>query len=400
MSSKGKEPSPGRSPTKGKSKRKTHNRRFQSEPPPISAFFPSPISALFQSSPTGGLEEEAEGHLLKVLEERRARATSQEAGWDASVEGESPPLRRVSFQGAAMFTSAEEEEGQGDDDDRRRAARLRFKNLVTKVSSMHSKLPLNSSGQEPLSPVQEERDRPDVFHGVGGEDTRIGKSAFSQSDTNTDMVISAAMAVSDNYKQEDDTTSVASSSAYSDVGNEEMLPLVSEADDSEQRGGWFGYGSAERRDARRKRRRSARRKWRKRGKKCLRSIDRAFRCDRYWFSELCHPISFGKVLFKFITTSWFTKLGLPSLILAFILFYYLHNPTLDFIEQGTISWWLVFIARQSLTLQLAIITQSVIIDGLAMRSRFAVRIFSPLLTLCIISAKGWPFNAASKCFEL
>lgn len=370
-----------------------HGRRFQSEPPAMNTLFPPP------GGTGSGLEEEAEGHLLRVLEERRARATSKDADWDPSVEGEQPPLRRVTFDGAAMFSPySTTEQGENNEEDVHAAARLRFQNLAMKVRAMHSRRSLNvdsSEGPEANQPrgndpttKQGQDEETDVFQGVGGVGTQIGQSVFSQADTNTDMVISAAMAVVENYNQDDETGSVLSESVYSDagsteyVGNDgELLPLTGRPS---TQGDW------------RRRTKAVRRKWRKRKKRCMKTIQRTCRCHRYWFAEIMHPVSLGKSFFRFLTSSFFAKLGFPSLVTAFILFYYLQNPSLDFIGAATISWWLVFIARQTLTWQLAIVTECIVIDGLALKSRYPVKLLSPLLTLCVISSKGWPFLSTSK----
>ena len=118
-----------------KKKHSRHSLRFQSEPPSMAALF-SPDS----TGGGGGLEEEAEGHLLRVLEERRARAKYKDGDWDPSVEGEEPPLRRVSFVGAAMFSPTQnEEKGEQVASD----ARRRFQNLAFKVREMRSSRNLN-----------------------------------------------------------------------------------------------------------------------------------------------------------------------------------------------------------------------------------------------------------------
>lgn len=390
--------------TSPKTRPKKHNRRFQSEPPSMSALFPQD-----SSGSGGGLEEEAEGHLLRVLEERRARANKKETDWDASVEGERPPLRRVSFQGAAMFSPATTIEHEHEDkgEDVHAAARLRFQNLAMKVRAMQtsSKRNLNvesSPEQQPqashapgrgLEPTQEEQEEEtDVFEGVGGVETQIGESAFSQADTNTDMVISAAFAVDENFKQDDETASILSESVYSEGSSEyagnidEMLPLTGSGRAPTQ-GGWFG----------RRRRKAIRRKWHRTKKRCMKSLRRTCRCHRYWFADILHPVSLGRSILRFLTSSFFARLGFPSLVAAFVLFYLLYNPSIDIIGNATISWWLLFITRQTLTLQLAIATQCVVIDGLALKSRYAVKLLSPLLTLCVISSKGWPFLSACKC---
>jgi len=383
--------SPKQSPNQpGKHIHKVKHKRIQSVP--AEALFPS----------TGGLGEEAEGYLVKVLEERRARAKAYDANWDASVEGERPPLRRVSF-GATAFATQESSNREESSERHHEVARRRFQSLVTQVRSMqsHRQLDVPSSdrtaqnqlaGPSPAAP--ELNDGPNVFHGVGGADTQMGKSAFSQADTNTDMVIGAAIAVTENFDQDDETISVASTSEYSVAStegtDEELLPLTGSSG-RPQRGGWFSDSAAKRR-----RRKASRKKWRKRKRHCRRVIRRTCRCDRYWFADLLHPVSLAKSTLHFITSSWFSKVGFPSLVIAFVLFYHLNNPSLDFIGAATLSWWLVFIARQTLTFQLAIVAESIVIDGFALKSRLAVHIFSPLLTLCVISAKGWPFLCVGK----
>jgi hypothetical protein len=382
-----------------KTKKRRPSRRLHQSEPSMAALF-SPDSRAGGGG--GGLEEEAEGHLLRVLEERRARAKSKDADWDASVEGEQPPLRRVSFHGAAMFSPAQKEEK---DEQVKSNARLRFRNLALKVREMQSSRQLNveplDESPQPNQNQPKEDEEPgnerDVFEGVGGEDTQIGKSEFSQNDTNTDMVISAAMAVNENYAQDDDTASILSESVYSDDGtaeqnatDDERLPLTGFGRPLQQKS-WFGGASARRR---------MRKRWRRRKKRCLKKLYRMCRCHRFWFSDILHPVSLMKATYHFLTSSAFAKLGFLSLVAAFVLFYFLRNPSLDFIGVATVSWWLVFISRQTLTLQLAIVSESIIIDGLALKSRYAVKILSPLLTLCIVSSKGWPFLCTCKCFTV
>lgn len=377
---------------KPKPKRRDH-RRFRSEPPTTSALF----GPRHQSGgDAGGLEEEAESHLLRVLEERKARAQAHDVDWKPSVEGERPPLRRVSFQaGSKIFTPEETEHDPNED--AHQLARNRFKMLAMKIHTMKSNrnLGMDSPGRPETVHEEHEPDGTDVdvFEGVGGTEAQVGISAFSQADTNTDNVIGAAIAVAENYRREDDDTlSVASDSVYSEVSDtgtdQEMLPLTGTSRPTQQQGGWFGFSAA----ARRKRRRW----WRKRKKKLYRCLRRTCRRDRFWFGEVLHPVSLLKAIGRFLARSWFTRLGVPCLFAAFVLFYFLRNPSLDFMGKSTISWWFVFITRQSLTFQLAIISQSIVIDAFALKSRHAVKMFSPLLTLCVISSRGWPFIAACK----
>jgi len=83
---------------------------------------------------------------------------------------------------------------------------------------------------------------------------------------------------------------------------------------------------------------------------------------------------------------------IPLLCAAFVLFYHLSNPELDFLPgDATVSWWCVFLVRQSVTFELSRRSQYFGVDCLALRSRWVVKIFGPLFTLWLIQARGWPF---------
>ena len=57
-----------------------------------------------------------------------------------------------------------------------------------------------------------------------------------------------------------------------------------------------------------------------------------------------------------------------------------------------LSWWILFIGvRQVVTLTMALITQALVIDYLALGSRFSLKWLGPLPTLLIVQSKGWPF---------
>jgi hypothetical protein len=74
--------------------------------------------------------------------------------------------------------------------------------------------------------------------------------------------------------------------------------------------------------------------------------------------------------------------------MAFILFYYMGNPSLVVFDQAMASWWLIFIARHCLMLELATaIDYVIIIDVWALRTRLVVNLFGPWLMLFIIDAK-------------
>ena len=82
---------------------------------------------------------------------------------------------------------------------------------------------------------------------------------------------------------------------------------------------------------------------------------------------------------------------LPALAVSAFLFYHLGNPPFKiFSNDATISWWILFIIRNYMTLQLAYGSEYVLVDVLAQNSTVLIDIVGPLVTLYIITAKGWP----------
>jgi hypothetical protein len=56
------------------------------------------------------------------------------------------------------------------------------------------------------------------------------------------------------------------------------------------------------------------------------------------------------------------------------------------------SWWVLFVCcRQPITLSMALATQAFIIEFLALRTKWSVKIVGPFVTLFIVQSKGWPF---------
>jgi hypothetical protein len=91
-------------------------------------------------------------------------------------------------------------------------------------------------------------------------------------------------------------------------------------------------------------------------------------------------------------------LMLPAGGIAAILFYFCENPPTgkgksETDSQGaSASWWLLFICvRQVITFSLALGMQGFIIDFLSLGSRLMLRVVGPVITLLVITAKGWPF---------
>jgi hypothetical protein len=360
---------------------------------------------------TVGLQDEAEEHLIKVLEERRARSSSgKNTDWDASVEGESPPLRRLSREAINVLDPIQEESKLSGASKKflRLAKNVVFLKSQGKLSEFMKKSPLNSTEAVQSASVQREmkerkntQEQPGndgrAFSGSGGgvEISFYGRSELQRTSSDTNRLFTAAMVVDENLRKDDDTDGIISETGDSESMDEELLPLTgTEASSQHQNRGWFGYGSADT-DGSRRFKRAERKKCRQWRKKFLKTLGQSCCYGSSPLAEIFHPIVLLKSVGRFITSSWFTKIGLPALLTACFLFYYMGNPTLDFMSQATASWWLIFLARQTLTFELALIVESCII-GLALRSKLVVKVFGPLVTLFIINSEGWPFISTSK----
>jgi hypothetical protein len=93
---------------------------------------------------------------------------------------------------------------------------------------------------------------------------------------------------------------------------------------------------------------------------------------------------------------------IPATGVAGILFYLAGNPpygTCDPVtgcvprkEYPSASWWILFIGcRQIVIACLAKLTEAFVIDFLALRTQFTLRLFGPMVTLLLVQARGWPF---------
>jgi hypothetical protein len=103
-----------------------------------------------------------------------------------------------------------------------------------------------------------------------------------------------------------------------------------------------------------------------------------------------------------ICSAFFTFAAIPLFIVAWILYYYVGNPELDFLPgSATVSWWLDFFGRQLLTLELARVSQWIIVDILTLKTKATIELCGSLVTLLLIQSKGWPFLATSwACIDL
>ena len=88
----------------------------------------------------------------------------------------------------------------------------------------------------------------------------------------------------------------------------------------------------------------------------------------------------------------------PLVGVAGILFYLAGNPGTGYVEVGeestsgkpSISWILLFCARQVVTFSIALAMQAFLVDFLALNTRILLRLVGPVLSLLIVQSRGWP----------
>ena len=73
-----------------------------------------------------------------------------------------------------------------------------------------------------------------------------------------------------------------------------------------------------------------------------------------------------------------------------ITFYAVERPS-DSEDGASVSWYLIFCARQLVTLSLALASQIFIIDFLCVSTKNVLRLFGQFVTLLLVMSKGWPF---------
>jgi hypothetical protein len=59
-------------------------------------------------------------------------------------------------------------------------------------------------------------------------------------------------------------------------------------------------------------------------------------------------------------------------------------------DSASLSYCLLFIVRQCVTLTLAKLGEAILIEYLALRTRVCVKLFGPMVTLVVVQSKGWP----------
>lgn len=98
---------------------------------------------------------------------------------------------------------------------------------------------------------------------------------------------------------------------------------------------------------------------------------------------------------KYFIRRYVKNVGILLVLLlgvASLLFYALDNPLTKAVDQASVSWYLLFCARQIITLTLALVTQILVIDFLGVSTKILLRFVGQYGTLLIIMSRGWPFT--------
>jgi hypothetical protein len=109
-------------------------------------------------------------------------------------------------------------------------------------------------------------------------------------------------------------------------------------------------------------------------------------------SFFCDPSRAFRLFCRALNVSLMLWIAVPLSMAAFILYYYADDPEVDFLPgEETLSWWFNFAARLCVTLELAFLSQWLLVDCILLTTGFA----GPLVTLTFLQAKGWPFVLTS-----
>jgi hypothetical protein len=405
-----------------------------------------------------GDEEQAEGMVIRELEDRRRRAMTSDGAlhgeaWSAAVEGEQPPLgRQLPFK--SMYNVYHDE--HDDDEEQQRAAMnsstgqihasprhpprmadVAFKvrhaiqagllspldppNRKTMLPPTHSSqaeaesnlnehlqdttstisfqgpFPSYSNPPEPpttdatstfLVPngmLREIQTAPPLERVLEDHDNRTNALT-----TDADRMVHGVLSIEQAFleepltdEDEDDYDSSASNYLGNEINEDELLnaatPLLGSGATKEDAAKVKTAAA----DAALKRRRAKRRIWKAKWHRRWRSF----------FRRIGLPNSpTWKGFVNVILHSFAITLGVPSFLASIIVFYTLGTINLDFLPgEANLVWWLAFLARQCVTLDLARMSQWFLVDCVALRSRLAVLYLGPLITLWAIQSHGLPF---------
>ncbi len=330
-------------------------------------------------------EQEAEGALVSNLEVRRANA-SKRKDWDAAVEGEVPPLERVPISDSTFFPTPQVAKGVPD----MFTSIAKQFNFSKGVKALKKTGTLGFSRKRPsLKDRVEGRsvEKPDVFSSF-----RVEK-ADGKFNSHMDNLVESAIKVNQIFEKdpyvsnggEGDTNADAQPHSYvfaRDDTAEPLLPVTSPGADQYS----YSYGSAG----------SAigmkRPKKKKRANEGVATSQ--FWCiprSRFGLAEIFNPVACMRGLLRFLFASTLPFVILPAVLVASLLYYQMGNPSIEFLPgEASLSWWLLFIARQALVLELVLVVEYLAVEGIALRTKWMVYSCGPLVTLWFINAKGWP----------
>jgi hypothetical protein len=120
------------------------------------------------------------------------------------------------------------------------------------------------------------------------------------------------------------------------------------------------------------------------------------------FSSRCDVSTVATQLCQVILDSYFVKLAMPLFVAAVALYYGCGNPPWSFIPGRQHSAWLLnFLGRQVVTLELARMTQWLVLDCILLGSRSVAILVGPFVTMTAVQSRGWPFVVACwACWDL
>lgn len=322
---------------------------------------------------------------MSNLEDRRASASKQD-GWDAAVDGEVPPLARVPIFDSTFFPVSQVSKGVPD----------MFNSIAKQFGISKGVKALKKTGTLTFT-----RKRPsvkDLMEGrKDGKKDMFTSFRVEKADgkflSHVDNLVESAIKVNqmfekhpdDNTSNEGDTYDETQSHTYvfaRDNTAEPLLPVTSPGADPYS----YSYGSAGsatglKRDKKKKR-------------AIINGPTSQFWCiprSRSGLAEVINPVACVRGLLRFLFASTFPFVILPAVLAAALLYYQMGNPSLEFLPgDASLSWWLLFIARQAGVLELVAVIEYLAVEGIALRTKWMVYSCGPLVTLWFINAKGWP----------
>ena len=218
-----------------------------------------------------------------------------------------------------------------------------------------------------------------VFESVGGDaHPEQGDSTFSVEGTDTDRLFAGATAIDELLDGDNETASTESVESRSEE-EDEMLPLTTQQ--QQQTKSERGYGSTHPSSAFNVSMKNRRKKL----SKCKRFMKQSM-------GLLLNPLALCRWVYHVARQSYTLTVGFYFFVASWVLFYYMGNPLIEFLPgHASLAWWLNFVGRLLITLDLARLSQWVLIDNVVLGTRFAVHCLGPLVTLYVIQSKGWPF---------